>query len=80
MLARYREAALGEFMSDQDKENLWKLRKTWIGISAVVFSGRWHARRIDGFPVPGDDWISAATAAELGSKIQADYAARAFQQ
>jgi hypothetical protein len=66
---------MGAFMSEEDQQALWELRKTWVGLYSVTYTGRWHARRIG-----GDDRISASTAPELGQRIQADYAAKVFHQ
>jgi hypothetical protein len=66
---------MGEFMSQEEQQALWDLRRVWAGLYGVTFTGRWHARRVG-----EDDWLSAPTAPELGAMIQADYAGRVFQQ
>ena len=46
-----------------------------------MFSGvRWYARRIDHFTTGPDDWMSGATAGELGERLAADYEAGALHQ
>ncbi len=72
---------MGAFMTEDQKQELWELRAEWIGVYGVMFSGvRWYARRIDHFSTGADDWVSGATAGELGERLAADYEAGALHQ
>jgi hypothetical protein len=66
---------MGAFMSEEDQQALWELRKTRVGLYSISYTGRWHARRLG-----CDDWMSSSAAQELGQKIQADYVAKVFHQ
>jgi hypothetical protein len=49
-------------LTEEQQDQLWRLRAEWVGVYNILCGERWSARRIDHFSAGPEDWVSADTA------------------
>jgi hypothetical protein len=68
-------------ITQEEQQDLWRLRAEWIGVYNIgrTDTGRWYAQRLDPWGEGSTAWLYADIAADLGAKLDRDYAEKVLR-